>query len=87
MMMNEKMIEDCSAAEGSREFVKCEQMIRRAMEEEPHSAEPHNLMGVLLEKKGEHSLAMRHFRAAYALDPSCAAARVNLEKYSQMNFY
>ena len=84
MTMDEKMIEDCREQIGNREFVKCEQMLRKAMEEEPHSAVPHNLMGILLEKKGEHSLAMKHFRAAYALDPSCAAARVNLEQFSQM---
>lgn len=84
MTMDEKMIEDCREQIGNREFVKCEQMLRKAMEEEPHSAVPHNLMGIFLEKKGEHSLAMKHFRAAYALDPSCAAARFNLEQFSQM---
>ena len=61
MTMDEKMIEDCREQIGNREFVKCEQMLRKAMEEEPHSAVPHNLMGILLEKKGEHSLAMEHF--------------------------
>ena len=40
------------------------------MAENPHGAVPHNLMGILLEKESNHVLAMKHFRAAYALDPT-----------------
>lgn len=80
--MTDKMAEECRGLIKNKEFVKCEQMLRKAMEEEPHSPMPHNLMGILLEQKGEHSLAMKHFRAAYALDPTCTAASFNLEQFS-----
>lgn len=83
IMMEDRMIEECRNLVENKKYVKCEQMLRKAMEEIPHSAIPHNLMGILLEKRGEHSLAMKHFRAAYALDPTCAAARFNLDLFSQ----
>lgn len=67
------------AQEGSYE--KGKQLTAEAMKEFPDSAEPHNLLGILLEKTGEHSLAMKHFRAAYALDPTYAPARKNLEVF------
>ena len=57
------------------------QLIAQTMMEYPHCAVPHNLMGLLLEEYGNHALAMRHFRAAYSLDPSYLPARQNLELY------
>ena len=54
------------------------------MAENPHCAIPHNLMGILLEKESNHVLAMKHFRAAYALDPTYVPARYNMEQYAQM---
>lgn len=56
-------------------------IIQSAMNDYPHSPVPHNLMGILLEKEGKHSTAMRHFRAACALDPSYLPSRYNLENY------
>jgi hypothetical protein len=35
----------------------------------PHARSRTNLIGVLLEKMGDHFTAMKHFRAAWALDP------------------
>jgi hypothetical protein len=52
-----------------------------AMSHYPHAPQPHNLLGVLLEKQGNHLLAMRHFRAAWALEPAYLPARHNLDKY------
>lgn len=62
-------------------FKNCEKLICKAMEEFPHAPEPHNLLGIILEKTGNHYLAMKHFRAAWALDPSYTPANHNLEKY------
>ena len=39
-------------------------------------------MGIVLEKENEHVEAMKHFRAAWALDPTYLPARVNMEQYA-----
>lgn len=62
-------------------FTACEHLVISAMMEYPHAAQPHNLLGILLEKQGDHVAAMKHFRAAWALDPSYIPARQNLETY------
>ncbi len=47
----------------------------------PHSPQPHNLIGVILEKTGNHHMAMKHFQAALALDPDYLPAKYNLNTY------
>ena len=54
------------------------------MLQNPHSEIPHNLMGILMEKENNHVQAMKHFRAAYALDPTYIPARYNMEQYGNM---
>lgn len=49
----------------------------------PHSPIPHNLMGIILEYEGEHANAMKHFRAAFDLDPTYRPAKENMNSYSQ----
>jgi tetratricopeptide (TPR) repeat protein len=61
-----------------------EEMIRLALAKYPHAPEPHNLMGIQLEKAGDHLTAMKHFRAAYALDPTYLPARYNMEQYADV---
>jgi hypothetical protein len=61
-----------------RRFEECEALISTAMFENPHSAVPHNLMGLMLEEKNCHTQAMNHFRAAWALDPTYKPAAWNL---------
>lgn len=63
-----------------RRYEECEEKIARAMAEYPHAAQPHNLMGALMELEGDHPAAMRHFRAAWALDPAYLPARYNMER-------
>ena len=65
---------------GRYEEARC-QIISR-MIRDPDSPEPHNLLGILLEKEGEPVAAMKHFRAAWALDPSYEPARKNLESFA-----
>ena len=65
----------------ARDYQKCAAMICKAMREFPSAPQPHNLFGIVLEKEGDHVLAMKHFRAAYALDPTYTPARQNLEVY------
>ena len=62
-----------------RRYEDCEKAALAAMAEHPHAAQPHNLLGVLMEEKGDHLTAMRHFRAAWALDPTYLPARYNME--------
>lgn len=57
------------------------QMAAAAMSSYPDAAEPHNLLGLMLEKAGRHQDAMRHFRAAWALDPAYPPARYNLDHF------
>ncbi|MEA4895924.1 MAG: hypothetical protein VB064_11785 [Oscillospiraceae bacterium] len=64
-----------------QDYEKCESLIFSAMGKYPHAPEPHNLIGILLEKKGDHLTAMNHFRAAWALDPTYIPARQNLDCY------
>lgn len=63
------------------EYETCTRMICEAMEHYPHDPQPHNLMGIVLEHTGNHSQAMKHFRAAWALDPTYRPASQNLDNY------
>lgn len=65
----------------NHEHTKCFRLICRAMEKFPDAPHPHNLLGILCEKEGNHNSAMKHFRAAYSLDPSYEPARKNLNTY------
>ena len=55
-----------------------------AMYLHPHAAEPHNLMGILLETQQDHIGAMKHFRAAQDLDPTFRPAFENMMDYAHM---
>ena len=63
-------------------FDDCIAEVRNAMAEYPDAPQPHNLLGIILEKQGNHPSAMRHFRAAWALDPTYAPAEANLKTYA-----
>lgn len=65
----------------------CMESICKAMRRYPDAPHPHNLLGILLEKKGDHVTAMKHFRAAWALDPTYLPARQNLETYGTFYSY
>lgn len=66
-------------AEGSVEL--CIPQIAQIMAQYPHAPHPHNLLGIVMEKTGDHISAMKHFRAALALDPTYLPATYNLETY------
>ena len=68
------------------EFEECTILITDAMGKHPHAPEPHNLFGVLLERQCDHLAAMKHFRAACALDPTYVPARCNLNNYGSFYF-
>lgn len=63
------------------EYEKSEALIREVIGKYPHAPEPHNLIGLVFEAQGNHLVAMKHFRAAYALDPTYLPARHNLDNF------
>lgn len=86
--MDKDLLELCSNAKimiRNRKLNTAENVIADNMHKFPHSPVPHNLMGIILECKNDRTEAMRHFRAAYALDPTYIPARYNLERYGQFN--
>lgn len=62
-------------------YESCMEPICQAMERYPNAPQPHNLLGIVLEKMGDHLVAMKHFRAAWALDPTYRPADHNLHTY------
>lgn len=62
-------------------FDECIVVISNAMLNHPHAPHPHNLLGIVLERMGDHATAMKHFRAAWALDPAYLPANHNLNTY------
>ncbi|MBS5966086.1 MAG: hypothetical protein KIA06_01245 [Finegoldia magna] len=60
-------------------YDECFDLIYKKMAEFPHNPVPHNLLGILMEIRGNHLLAMKHLRAAWALDPTYIPANINLD--------
>ena len=63
-----------------RNFEKSYQVIIEALEEAPNAPEPQNLLGIWQELQGNEDMARKHYRAAYALDPTYRPASENLER-------
>jgi hypothetical protein len=77
----------CSAVRiliSRKQFRESEELIRQAMGKYPHAAQPHNLFGIQLENEGDHLAAMKHFRAAVALDATYLPARYNMDQYADV---
>ncbi len=72
-------IEQAKELISEKKYLECEALICAAMFDYPHDAVPHNLMGLMLESRDCHVEAMKHFRAAYALDPTYKPSSWNLE--------
>ena len=58
------------------------ELIKKSMARYPHSPQPHNLLAIVLEMTGKHRAALKHFKAALALDPEYMPAKYNLHLYS-----
>ncbi|NDL67819.1 hypothetical protein [Anaerotalea alkaliphila] len=54
--------------------------LQQAMVEDIHSPQVQNLIGILAELDNDILLAEKHYRAAYALDPTFRAAGFNLDR-------
>ena len=82
-----QLCERVKRAVESGEFEKAQRDVLAVMGEYPESPIPHNLLGAILEKENKHAAAMRHFRAAYALDPSYRPAKQNLDTLSSLDYH
>ena len=81
--MIEGLEDKCKELINNRKYDECEREIAKAMMQMPHSAIPHNLMGILCGKKQDYILAMKHFRAAYGLDPTYIPSRYNMDQFGR----
>lgn len=63
-----------------RDFGTASKMIRKAIAEAPDQPEAYNLLGALLEIRGEKSEALKFYRAALDVDPSFKPAWANLDR-------
>jgi DNA-binding response OmpR family regulator len=65
----------------NRWFQEAEVFLKQAIALEPHSAEAHNLMGVLHELRNEHDDSYREYRAALKIDKHHEPAQHNMKRY------
>ncbi len=70
-----------------RSYPQAEENIKQAMLINPHSSVVHNLYGIFEELLMEDNLARKHYRAAYALDPTYKPAIRNLDRISTFEYY
>lgn len=66
-------------------FKDCMDDICYAMYLYPDAPEPHNLMGIVMEKQQNHIGAMKHFRAALDLDPTYLPAKENMMEHARLD--
>lgn len=67
------------------DFKEALKYIHLAMFEDDTSPKTHNLIGIIAELNGDLILSEKHYRAAYALDPTFKACCINLERIT--DFY
>jgi DNA-binding response OmpR family regulator len=65
---------------GNRNFDAAEEHVRAAISLDPARAEAFNLLGALLEIRGDRLNALKNYRAALSLDPTYEAAAKNLDR-------
>lgn len=67
-------------------FDKAKELISYAMEENYNLGKPHELLGIYYELNGDVNLAMKHYRAALALEPNLISAIKNLERICEFRY-
>lgn len=68
-----------------REFATARETVRKAIAADPAHPESYNLLGALLEIKGDWLEAQKFYRAALDIDPTFKAAGANLERTTSWN--
>ncbi|MBN2852833.1 MAG: response regulator [Clostridia bacterium] len=69
----------------SKDYQRAIDYLKKAVALDMNSPDPHNLLGVLAELKGDILSAQMHYRASLALDPTHKASKNNLERTAQYN--
>ncbi len=69
-----------------KEYRLAQLLIMDAMRDDSAAPAAHNLLGALAELRGEAPLAGKHYRAAYALDPSYRPASRNLDRITSLGY-
>ena len=67
----------------SRDIETARDLIKQAVILNIDAPEPHNYLGILYEMTGDEIAARKHYRAAYALDPTYKPACRNLERLAE----
>jgi len=78
------VINDVNKKLHNNELEESYEIIINTLKENPDAPEPHNLLGLWNEFNNNYDLARKHYRAAYALDPTYKPASINLERVCTM---
>lgn len=84
--VSREQFDSAVAALKARDFVAAREGIAEAMAMDMDAPEPHNLLGILYEFNEDYAAARRHYRAAYALDPTYTPSCRNLERIAAYGF-
>ncbi|MEZ4529302.1 MAG: response regulator [Desulfobacterales bacterium] len=68
-----------------REFASATETVRKSIAADPGQPEAYNLLGALLEIRGDAQEAQKFYRAALDIDPTFQPARANLERITSWN--
>ncbi len=80
------LIRLAKAAVTEEDFHRAQDMLHRAISDDPSRPEPFNLLGVILEMENKVREAQKMYRAALALDPSYRPADANLHRTAQFEY-
>jgi tetratricopeptide (TPR) repeat protein len=80
----ENFIKEAIAYIKKYEYKEAYQFIMSAINTDPNRPEPQNLLGIWYELRGDDSLARKHYRMAYVLDPVYKPASANLERVATL---
>jgi lipoprotein NlpI len=81
-----RRIADAEAALRVKDLPRAKTVISETMALYMDAPEPHNLLGILYEMTGDYQAARKHYRAAYALDPTYKPCCRNLERVTSYDF-
>jgi len=84
--ISRELFESAVAALKARDFAGARESIAEAMAMDMDAPEPHNLLGIWYEFQNDFAAARRHYRAAYALDPTYTPSCRNLERIAAYGF-
>lgn len=81
----EALIQKAINCINENKFIAAEDYLKAAIIQNVSAPQTHNLFGILAEYKGDKLLAGKHYRAAYALDPTFKSAIRNLERITHFS--